>query len=43
VHHIAAEIEIIRASQIEQAFARLDAAADVRYRLVIDASTLSEL
>jgi len=41
-HHISAEIEIIRADQIEHAFARLDA-ADVRYRLVIDASTLAEL
>jgi alcohol dehydrogenase (NADP+) len=39
-HHIGAEIEVIRASQIDQAFARLDA-ADVHYRFVIDASTFS--
>jgi alcohol dehydrogenase (NADP+) len=41
-HHISAEIEIIRADQVEHAFARLDA-ADVHYRLVIDASTLAQL
>ncbi|MFI5843286.1 zinc-binding dehydrogenase [Catenuloplanes sp. NPDC051500] len=38
-HGIEAETEIIHADQMGTAFARLDA-ADVRYRLVLDASTL---
>jgi alcohol dehydrogenase (NADP+) len=38
-HDITAEAEIIKADQMGTAFARLDA-ADVRYRLVLDAATL---
>ncbi|MFG1609824.1 NAD(P)-dependent alcohol dehydrogenase [Actinoplanes sp. NPDC049265] len=38
-HGIAAEAEIINADQMGTAFARLDA-ADVRYRLVLDAASL---
>ncbi|MQY20578.1 NAD(P)-dependent alcohol dehydrogenase [Nocardia macrotermitis] len=41
-HRITAEVEIIPATGIEQAFARLDA-ADVHYRLVIDAATFADL
>ncbi|GIJ43312.1 dehydrogenase [Virgisporangium aliadipatigenens] len=38
-HGIAAEIEVIGADALDTAFGRLDA-ADVRYRLVLDATTL---
>jgi uncharacterized zinc-type alcohol dehydrogenase-like protein len=38
-HGITAEVEIIEADRMGTAFARLDA-ADVRYRLVLDAATL---
>jgi uncharacterized zinc-type alcohol dehydrogenase-like protein len=39
-HDIAAEVEVIRADQIDAAFDRL-AAGDVRYRSVIDISTMA--
>ncbi|WP_249019830.1 NAD(P)-dependent alcohol dehydrogenase [Conexibacter sp. S30A1] len=39
-HHIGAEVEIIEAGYIDQAFDRL-VASDVRYRFVIDASTFA--
>jgi uncharacterized zinc-type alcohol dehydrogenase-like protein len=38
-HHVGAEIEVISADQINQAYDRV-LASDVRYRFVIDASTL---
>jgi uncharacterized zinc-type alcohol dehydrogenase-like protein len=38
-HHIGAEIEVISAGQINQAYDRM-LASDVRYRFVIDTSTL---
>ncbi|GAA2741408.1 NAD(P)-dependent alcohol dehydrogenase [Terrabacter aerolatus] len=39
-HHIGAEVEVIRADQVNEAYERV-LASDVRYRFVIDASTLS--
>jgi uncharacterized zinc-type alcohol dehydrogenase-like protein len=39
-HHLGAEIEVIAADQINEAYERV-LASDVRYRFVIDASTLS--
>lgn len=39
-HHLGAEIEVIGADQINEAYERV-LASDVRYRFVIDASTLS--
>jgi len=38
-HHVGAEIEVIRADQINEAYERV-LASDVRYRFVIDTSTL---
>jgi uncharacterized zinc-type alcohol dehydrogenase-like protein len=38
-HHLGAEVEVIPADQINEAYARV-LAADVRYRFVIDTSTL---
>lgn len=40
-HGIAAEIEVIPASEINAAYERV-LASDVRYRFVIDAATFSE-
>jgi alcohol dehydrogenase (NADP+) len=40
-HRIGAEVEIIEADYIDEAFDRL-ATSDVRYRFVIDASTLAD-
>ena len=39
-HDLGAEIEVIPADQINEAYERV-LASDVRYRFVIDASTLS--
>jgi uncharacterized zinc-type alcohol dehydrogenase-like protein len=39
-HEIAAEVEVIKADQVDAAFDRL-AAGDVRYRFVIDISTMA--
>ena len=39
-HQLGAEIEVIAADQINEAYERV-LASDVRYRFVIDASTLS--
>ena len=39
-HHLGAEIEVIAADQINEAYERV-MASDVRYRFVIDASTLT--
>ncbi|MEC8374832.1 MAG: NAD(P)-dependent alcohol dehydrogenase, partial [Pseudomonadota bacterium] len=39
-HNITADIELIKASEVNQAFERL-AKGDVKYRFVIDMSTLS--
>ncbi|WP_319420629.1 MDR/zinc-dependent alcohol dehydrogenase-like family protein [Pleurocapsa sp. FMAR1] len=39
-HNISADVEIISAADIESGFARLDR-GEVRYRLVIDMSTLN--
>jgi len=39
-HQLGAEIEVIGADQINEAYERV-LASDVRYRFVIDASTLS--
>jgi len=38
-HHLGAEIEVIGADQINEAYERV-LASDVRYRFVIDTSTL---
>jgi uncharacterized zinc-type alcohol dehydrogenase-like protein len=40
-HGIGAEVEVIAADQIDAAYDRV-AAGDVRYRFVIDISTLTE-
>ncbi|MFC4099418.1 NAD(P)-dependent alcohol dehydrogenase [Paenibacillus xanthanilyticus] len=40
-HHIAPEIEVIAANQIDEAWARV-LASDVRYRFVIDISTMGQ-
>jgi uncharacterized zinc-type alcohol dehydrogenase-like protein len=39
-HHIGAEVEVIRADQVNEAYERV-LASDVRYRFVIDAATLA--
>jgi uncharacterized zinc-type alcohol dehydrogenase-like protein len=39
-HHLGAEIEVIGADQINEAYERI-LASDVRYRFVIDTATLS--
>ena len=39
-HGIAAEVEVIRADQVNEAYERV-LASDVRYRFVIDTSTLA--
>jgi alcohol dehydrogenase (NADP+) len=39
-HHLGAEIEIIPAAEINEAYERV-LASDVRYRFVIDISTLN--
>jgi uncharacterized zinc-type alcohol dehydrogenase-like protein len=39
-HHLGAEIEVIDASRIDEAYERV-VGSDVRYRFVIDASTIS--
>ena len=40
-HHIGAEIEVIAADQVNEAYERV-LASDVRYRFVIDTSTLAD-
>ncbi|MNC43147.1 NADP-dependent alcohol dehydrogenase C [compost metagenome] len=40
-HHIASEIEVISADQIDEAWERV-LASDVRYRLVIDISAMEK-
>ncbi|MNF16628.1 putative formaldehyde dehydrogenase AdhA [compost metagenome] len=40
-HNIASEIEVIFASQIDEAWERV-LASDVRYRFVIDISTMNQ-
>jgi uncharacterized zinc-type alcohol dehydrogenase-like protein len=39
-HHIGAEVEVIDADRIDEAYDRV-VASDVRYRFVIDAATLA--
>jgi uncharacterized zinc-type alcohol dehydrogenase-like protein len=39
-HHIGAEIEVIGADRVNEAYERV-LASDVRYRFVIDAATLA--